>query len=355
MNATSFYDVVSGIVNELSLEIRLRRVLKHFVLGVMVSRSCLLDDVAHALKPLGSVESQYRRLQRFLDNDRVSMAILQCEWAQMVMSTLKGNQVILAVDETALSDNLKAMVLGIWMPNGCIPVAWQCYKPTDYPSDGQVGLIVRLVKRILPVLPIPISVRLLADRGIGTSPDLIRKIDQLGIDVLFRVQGTTRFRDREGQIMALRDLGIKGRMWQSVGEVFKKAKWIELHAAVVWGPTYDEPWCLVSPQPIDPPIYAVRFDQEAGFRDFKSDGFQWHRSHVWLPDHADRLLLILAITYWIVLCVGQALPVPETGRAARWSTFRRGLEACTAPFRPTIALILPPPPIPPPRMTCVVQ
>ena len=355
MNVSLLYDVVSAIVNEFSLEVRLRRVLKHFILGVLVGQSCLLDDIAHALAPLGEVSSQYRRLQRFLDNERVEIATLQCEWARVVMHTIKSGSLILLVDETTLSDHLKAMVLGIWTPDGCIPIAWQCYHPKAYPTCGQVSLIVGLVNRILPALPIPLSVRLLADRGIGTSPDLIRQIDQLGIDILFRVQGTTRFRYPNGHTASLRDLGIKGQTWQSAGDVFKKANWIGLHAAVLWGNDYEEPWCLVSSQPIDPATYRLRFDQEVSFRDLKSDGFQWHRSHVWLPDHAERLLLVLVIAYWLVLTTGQALPKPTTGRAARWSTFRLGLEAFTELFRPTIALILPPPPLPPPRITCVVQ
>ena len=126
-------------------------------------------------------------------------------------------------------------------------------------------------------------------------------------------------------------------------------------ATVAWAEGYDAPWCLASTQPIDPTLYGNRFDQEVSFRDLKSDGFQWHRSHIWLPAHADRLLLVLAFTYWLVLAVGQSLPPAPTGRAARLSRFRRGLDACTTLFRPTIAALLPPPPVPPPRLTCVVQ
>ena len=51
MNAQSLYARVSSVVNQTSLEIRVRRVLRDFILGTLVSGSCLLDDVAQALTP----------------------------------------------------------------------------------------------------------------------------------------------------------------------------------------------------------------------------------------------------------------------------------------------------------------
>lgn len=354
MNAQSLYAKVSSVVNQTSLEIRVRRVLRDFILGTLVSGSCLLDEVAQALTPRGPKESQYRRLQRFLANPRVNMSQLQQEWTRVVLAVMKPSEVVLLVDETALSDHLKIMVVGIWAAGGCVPIAWRSYRATAYPAEGQVGLISDLLDRVLPVWPHPLPTILMADRGIGTSPDLIRAVEERGLDVVFRVQGSTRFRRAHGQSVALRDLGLKGAVWQSVGEVFKKAGWLTLTATVAWGAPYNQPWCLVSSQPLNPALYGRRFDQEVSFRDLKSDGFHWHRSHVWLPDHADRLLFVLAIAYWLVMTIGQALPAVHTGRQARLSTFRRGLDVLRDWFHPTIASLLPPPPIPPPRITSVV-
>lgn len=354
MNVSVLYELISGIVNHTSLEIRLRRVLRDTVLACLVSRSCLLDDLATALSPRGSYESQYRRVQRLLANERLEMSRLQREWAGMVIHQMQPETIKLMVDETALSKHLKIMVLGIWSPDGCIPLAWCSYKASAYPAGGQVKLILDLLDRIRPVVPLPCRVTLLADRGIGTSPDLIRAVDERGLDVLFRVQGTSRFRYPDGREFALKYLGIPGYTWQSVGDVFKKAGWLPLHVCVAWGDDYEHPWCLVGTTDFHPADYADRFDQEVSFRDLKSDGFQWHRSHVWMPDHADRLLLILAIAYSIVLSVGQALAPASHRSNARKSTFRLGLDALTRHFRPTIAPILPKPPLPPPKITSVV-
>lgn len=353
MNSMQLYQVMSEIVNQLSLECRVRRVLKDFALGMIASGSCQLEKIALALAPRGTVDSQYRRLQRFLANDRVEMAQLQMEWARMVVKTMQAEQVVLLVDETALSDHLKAMVLGIWSAGGCVPLAWRCYPPQAYPAEGQVQLITTLLKRVLPAIPVNIPVRLLADRGIGTSPALMRAVEAEGCPVLFRVQGSTRFRHADGQEQSLHSLGIRGQSWQSVGDVFKKAGWLPAHVAVTWDEAYDHPWCLVCSTSIPDHAYAVRFDQEVSFRDLKSDGFDWQRSHVWLADHAERLLLVLALSYWVVIALGQRLPKPRSGRTARWSAFHRGKAALQAFFHPTIAPLLPLPP--PSFISCVVQ
>lgn len=346
------YHVVSEFVNQLSLECRVRRVLKDFALGILASGSCELEKVAAALEPRGKVESQYRRLQRFLANKHVDMERVQAEWAQMVLKTMQAERVVLLVDETALSDHLKAMVLGVWSAGGCVPLAWRCYQAQAYPSEGQVQLIASLLKRVLPSVPVNSPVWLLADRGIGTSPALMREVEDQGCHVLFRVQGSTRFRNLDGQEQSLHSLGLRGQTWQSVGDVFKKAGWLPAHVTVTWDADYQHPWCLVSSAPIPSHAYAIRFDQEVSFRDLKSDGFDWQRSHVWLPDHAERLLLALAFSYWVVIALGQRLPIPRSGRTARWSAFHRGKAALAAFFRPTIAPLLPHPP--PSFITCVV-
>jgi hypothetical protein len=249
------------------------------------------------------------------------MEQLQGEWAQVVVKTMQAEPVALVVDETALSDHLKVMVLGIWSAGGCVPLAWRCYQSGAYPAAGQVQLITTLLKRVLPSIPVNVPVWLLADRGIGTSPALMHAVQAQGCHGLFRVQGSTRFRSLDGQQQSLHSLGIRGQTWQSVGDVFKKAGWLPAHVTVTWNADYDHPWCLVSSRPIPTHAYAIRFDQEVSFRDLKSDGFDWQRSQVWLPDHAERLLLALALSYWMVIALGQRLPLPPSGRAARWSGF----------------------------------
>lgn len=360
MNPPILYHVMTGIVGRFSLEVRNRRVLRDFVAAMLAASTCRLDKLAGALAPRGTLEGQYRRLQRYLANERIEVTALETEWAQMVLGMMQTHELKLLVDETSLSDHLKAMVLGVWGTDGCVPLAWCCYPNEDHPAEGQVALIRRLLKRVMPAVAYGTKVWLLADRGIGTSPTLVKAVEDEGVCVLFRVQGTTKFRDEQGHERALKYIARRGMSWQGYGDVFKKAGWLKAHVTVAWDETCDQPWCLVSSDPVAPHEYGIRFAQEVSFRDLKSDGFNWNKSHIWIPSHVERLLLVLTICYWLVITVGQSIPRPLTGRRSRWSAFRRGMEAIAAFFRPTIAPFLAPCPasclaLAPPLLTCVVQ
>ena len=105
---------------------------------------------------------------------------------------------------------------------------------------------------------------------------------------------------------------------------------------MVWGVGYREPWCLVSNCPDTwVALYAWRFSQEASFRDLKSDGFDWHQSRIWLPEHVERLLLVLALSMIWTLATGILVQHlhPLTKRQQRYSVFRLGLDELFARFR----------------------
>ena len=150
---------------------------------------------------------------------------------------------------------------------------------------GQVALIEELLSWVLEGVPDGCRPLLLADRGLGTSPDL------------FRVQGQTRFQLPDGQSIALRDVVSPGGTWTRQGKLFKTAGWLDAIAHVLWETPYRQAWCLVTHCPhMTGRQYAQRYWQEASFRDLKSDGWQWHSVRLFTPAHAN--LLLLASSPW---------------------------------------------------------
>lgn len=152
----------------------------------------------------------------------------------------------------------------------------------------------------------------------ASLPSGMRPIVQdLGWIYLFRVQKTTKFISVQGQVHQLGDLVKMGEYWRGQGVVFKRRGRRWSYAEVYWAPGYAEPWCLVTNR-LRPTsqLYAIRYWQEASFRDLKSDGWQWQVSRVWPPDHAERLILVMALAYAITLCAGTTTPLP-----LRWPSF----------------------------------
>jgi hypothetical protein len=251
-------------------------------------------------------------------------------WSAFVLQHYVGERLILLVDETKLGKNLSVMVVGLAYRGCCIPLAFWCYQADAWPM-GQVALIEELLCWVAEGVPEGTIPLLQADRGSGTSPDLIRVVEALGWHYLFRVQGQTRFQLSDGSTVALQDVVTPAGRWSAQGKAFKKAGWLPAIAHVTWDIPYRQAWCLVTNcTAIGSRLYANRYWQEAAFRDLKSDGWQWQSSHVFMPDHANLLLLILSVAYAFVLSLGTlALEEPALAERVlnkRCSVFRHGLR-----------------------------
>lgn len=307
--------------------------------GVILARQCAPSRVAEKLCWVGKADSVQRRLERWLHNPRLDWQAGCRVWAGWVLRSYRGTQVILLVDETRLGNKLSAMVVGLAYGGCCIPLAFWCYPPKQWPLS-QVALIGELLSWIAPSVPAGRTPLVQADRGIGTSPALLRLIEGMGWHYLVRVQQNTRLRQPNGASCPLVALVRQaGQTWQGQGQVFKKAGWLDCRVHVLWGAAYHQAWCLVTNAPqVEGWSYAIRYWQEASFRDLKSDGWQWQGSRIWTPAYANRLLLVLALAYAWVLSLGTLTLTDSTltgrvtkGRTPTYSLFRLGLrlwEAC---------------------------
>jgi hypothetical protein len=337
MSLRQLYQWRDEIARELNVGAWLALGLALFSMGVVMAERATLSKVAEKLWLLGKPDSMERRLQRVLSNQRLQMEAVGIAWAKWVLKNFVGDELVLLVDETKLGKHLSVMMVGLAYQQRCVPLVWRCYTPDHYPPEGQVKLIDGLLHRIAASLPRDVIPLLQADRGIGTSPDLVRCVVALGWHYLFRVQGQTRFRCPEAPQteVALDSLVQKGETFSCQGEVFKGDGWVKAWVHVLWEVAYDEPWCLITNAAhLSAHRYAQRNWQEQSFRDLKSGGWQWQRSHVWRPDHAERLLLVLALAYAWVLSLGTLVAHAESatrhlitrGSQRRYSFFREGLR-----------------------------
>jgi hypothetical protein len=304
--------------------------------GIVQARHCAPSRVAEKLGLVGKADSLQRRLERYLANDRICWQSCSRAWARWVLIRYHGERLILLVDETKLGGLLSVMVVGLAYRGSCLPLAFWAYRPHAWPMS-QVALITTLLGWIAPAIPPGVIPLVQADRGLGTSPDLIREIaDHFHWHYLFRVQKQTRFRFSPNTLpCALSDLLPKhGQCWHGRGEAFKKAGWLATEVHLLWGPVHREAWCLVTNCPgIDGWEYAVRYWQEGSFRDLKSDGWQWQTSRITTPSHANRLLLVMVLAYAWVLSLGSlAFDDPDlrgqvvSADVTRYSLFRLGFR-----------------------------
>jgi hypothetical protein len=287
----------------------------------------------------GQAASQRRRLQRFV-NQPQPLSEFFVGWTNSVARAVDSRVLVLVVDETKLKDKVGIMVVGAVYEGRCIPLAWRVYRANDkaaYPAEGQSRLIMRLLNVIRAGLPPQLRVRVLADRGIGTSPLLMRGIMALGWTFLFRVTKLSKIVLPDGTAVCFYDqVRAPGQTYTATGQVFKQRGHIPAQVRVLWGHHAKDRWALVTNDPtLTGWEYALRMWIEEAFRDLKSFGFQLQDAWLESPSRIAHLLIFLVVAYtWLLLwgySVQQAHPAPKKRKAGswvrRWSLFRQGRQA----------------------------
>jgi hypothetical protein len=311
------------------------KVLALFSVGLILAERCRLESVAMALGAGEHCPSLVRRLQRFLANPRLNHIHACVALSQWVMGALgRGGVVVLLVDETTIKDKLRAMVVALAYRGRAIPLAWKCYREREG-REPQVEVISKLLDIVETAVGPGAQVLVQADRGIGTSPALLSDIERRQWYYLMRVQRLVSVRTADGEQVAIGELVRKrGDKFEGEVQAFKKAGWLTVRALCQWRRKHKEPWLLVTNCPwVRTRHYGMRMWEEEAFRDLKSGGFQWHRSHVYNPDHADILWLIMAVAYLRAIAYGEYARrrrkfVKQLGlcRPADHSLFRLGLR-----------------------------
>jgi hypothetical protein len=289
----------------------------------------------------GRADSQGRRLQRFVKAEQ-PLGMFFKGWTRSVLKAMQEKTVVLVVDETKMKDKVGIMLVGVVYGGRCIPLAWCAYGANDksaYPAQGQSRLIIGLLKLIRAGLPAHLKVCVLADRGIGTSPLLMRGIIAMGWTFLFRVTKQSKIVLPDGQSVCFYEqVAAPGQTYHASGQVFKKRGRIPAHVRVLWGQGSQNPWALVTNDAtLTGWEYAQRMWIEEAFRDLKSFGFRLQDAWLESPSRIAHLLILLVVAYAWLLLWGHALEVQHRTAALkkrkdgssvrRWSLFREGRQA----------------------------
>ncbi len=237
------------------------------------------------------------------------MSVFVSQWTASVVGRLGPGQVVLVVDETKLKAKFGVMVVGVVFEGRCLPLAWRVYRANssrDYPAEGQARMIIRLLKQVRAGLPTGTAVRVLADRGIGTSPLLMRGIMAMGWTFLFRVTKQSKLILPNGEDVTFYDqVSQPGEHYCASGLVFKKRGRIPAHVRVLWNAAAQDRWALVTNDPhLTGWEYAQRMWIEQAFRDLKSHGWQVEQALLTCPQRMERLWILLVVAYVWLLFLG---------------------------------------------------
>jgi Transposase DDE domain len=282
---------------------------------------------------------------------RVALDVSTCfaPLLHWVLRDWPGTQLAVALDPTSQGQRFVVLSLSILYRGSACPVAWKVVPATARQSWKRHWLA--LLRDFRGAVPEGWTVLVLADRGLYARW-LFRAICRLGWHPLLRVTGRCTFRPEGGRRTRMTDLVRQpGTTWAGRGRAFKdRAKRLRCTLLARWEEGYEAPWLLLTdlpPEAAEACWYGLRAWIEHGFKQLKSDGWHWERTHMTDPTRAERLWLALAVgTWWCLVVGGEAdaavrvetvPPVPAASAAASAaaparpvSVFLRGLALIVA-------------------------
>lgn len=238
---------------------------------------------------------------------------------------------LIAFDWTDIR-NFHTLMAAAVMKGRALPLLWTTYTKWKF-TKSQNNLEEGLLRLLRTMLPAGVPVILLADRGFGRT-ELAKVCQDLGFRYAIRIRPDVHV---EGPTYRgnLLDYPVKKGMAVVLRDVrYRQKDPVVQHVVIRWkeGLPKDraEPWFLMTDLRRDAValtnLYGKRMTVEELFRDGKNkrNGFSLRHTKITKPDRIDRLLLILALAYWLLCGIG--LLARQRYRPGMWCSSNRPKE-----------------------------
>ena len=293
----------------------------------------------------GAAKHAIKRTWRFITNPRIEpVEVMPMVMSQMWRKKFKWHArkadrrpLLISLDWTKVRGCFVLMA-AVVVEGRALPLCWESYRD-KVQGRSQNALEEAMLLRIQAALPAGLRVVILADRGFGRA-ELIRYCQQLKRDYLIRIRGDVIVRTTTGdyyhgklQHSPIRRGGC--RSWRGVA--YRRDGRVSTNLIVRWTRglrgEQDQPWYLATSLPVGrrraralSELYRLRFDIEELFRDAKNEHLGWSlgKTRITRPDRLDRLILIAALAY--VLLVGLGLWCAAHYPPRLWASNNRAQE-----------------------------
>ena len=301
-----------------------------FVAAAMRVGRVSLPAIAQGVSGNSMLKHKIKRLWRFTDNARLE----QSEAMRPVIEKLlkkRKKRLLVAFDWTEVR-NFHTLALVAVIKGRAVPLLWASY-PEGTLYKSQNNLEEGLLRLFRTMLPATVKVILLADRGFGRT-ELARLCQQLGFHYIIRITPEVWIRSEHYQGKLSRYPVRKGicRLLRHVQ--YRKKYPLVQHVVVHWKRDLpkgrDECWFLMTDLDANPgwlsDLYARRMTIEEVFRDQKNrrNGFALRNTRIQKAERFDRLLLVLALAY--LLLVGLGLYARARYHPGCWCSATRASE-----------------------------
>lgn len=312
-------------VLSVATEVRLSqaKTLSELVAAAMHVGRVSLSAIGRCLMGPTTAKSRIQRTWRFTSNRGVVVSDAMRGVVQRLLKRRRKKPLLVAFDWTDIRGFCTLMAAAV-IKGRAVPLLWSTY-PKWKLYKSQNNLEEGLLRLLRTMIPEEVTVILLADRGFGRT-EWARTCQELGFRYVIRIQPDVWIESVEFRGKLL-DYPVKKEMCRLLRDVaFRKKDPVQQHVVVRWKPGLskkrDEPWFLMTDLNHSPlalsELYSQRMTIEELFRDNKNrrNGWALRNTKITKADRIDRLLLILALAYLLLLGLG--LLARQRYRPAMW-------------------------------------
>ena len=328
-----------------------QKTLAAIVFGALTVGHVTLAALGRAMAGPVRTKHRIKRVDRFLANRRIEPTEAMRGVAAQLLRPRK-KRAIIAVDWVDIRQRL-VLVAALCLPGRAVPLCWAAYEKWQlFKSQNQLEEGLFLVLRSL--IPTGVKVTIVADRGFGRA-ELARFLDEQGFGYVLRVKGKTYIRNSTyaGNISAL---GLRPESCRWLPEVaFRKTRPVRTRLAILWRRGAREPWILISNVAASADVAAAAYERrmriEELFRDQKNvrNGWALRQVEIGKTDRLERLLLILAAAYLVLIMAGLAAgrqydprdwsSSSKAGSLSLWQLGRLLLDHLDVKLKPLLAIL----------------
>lgn len=309
---------ISSVINSVfGTQLHKKRQLSiaYAAMGLLASETLLLHRMGEGLVDTLGLNKKHatKQIDRMLSNKGISIYDLSKSWIKYVVGSKKI--IIVALDWSSFADDTQSMLsLNLVSEKGMsTPLIWKSVDNNRLKYNrarNEDHLLTQLKENI----PDDVKVILLADRGFADQKFFNFLSGELKFDYVIRIKSNTSIfeNDEKDKITAKECLRKDGHVTCFKNCYITLKKFRVKRFVAIKDKKMKAGWFLASSCDMTGRsivnLYAKRWKIEPYFRDLKDGryGYGLEQTHIKSTERRDRLMLVLALTYHLLITLGLA-------------------------------------------------
>lgn len=284
------------------------------VVGVLNAAMLSVHAIGQAYAGVAEItdKSGIKQIDRMLSNGGIAVDVAMKRWVEFVVGSRR--EIVTIIDWTDFDgDDHTTLFMALVTKHGrATPLAWKTVKKSSL-AGRRTAIEQEMIAQLHEWLPPDTSVTLLADRGFGDQA-LYALLGVYGWDYVIRFRAVIGVALGEGEMRPAREwLDPTGRAKKFCDVQITRERSKVPAVVLVRARAMKEAWCLATSLADKRAaeivsLYGKRFTIEEWFRDAKDlhFGLGLRATHIRNAQRRDRLLLLVAVAYALLVLLGAA-------------------------------------------------